>query len=151
MFKIIIDTREQHPWSFDKEIEMEAGKLDSGDYSISGLQDEFTIERKGSTGELFKNVTEKRFIEELKRLSLYKKAFIICEFSLDDIMDYPIGSGIPKRYWRRLRVKPQFVIKFLSNIQLKYNVHIIYAGNRENAIIVASSLMKEYYGNSNLE
>lgn len=153
MFKIIVDTREQHPWEFKSKSveEVVVAKLDSGDYSIGGLEDEFAIERKGSTGELFKNITEKRFLEEIKRLSLYEKAFIVCEFSLTDIMDYPIGSGIPKRYWRRLRVKPQFVIKFLSDIQIKYNIHVIFAGNRENAIMISTSLMKEYYGNSNLE
>lgn len=147
MFEIIIDTREQYPWDFKSPLIMKTEKLDSGDYSIAGHEDKFVIERKATTSELFKNVTEKRFTEEIERLSDYKKAFIICEFPFDYIIDYPIGSTIPKRYWKGLRVKPQFVIKFLSNIQIKYGINIIYAGSRDNAIIIAQSLMKEYHGN----
>lgn len=44
-FTIIIDTREQQPWEFEH-YSTASRKLDTGDYSIEGLENLFTIERK---------------------------------------------------------------------------------------------------------
>ena len=44
-FRIIIDTREQTPWSFPPEIPVEIGTLKTGDYALAG-DDAFAIERK---------------------------------------------------------------------------------------------------------
>lgn len=44
-FTIIVDTREQQPWTFEEYV-VANKKLDTGDYSIEGLQDFFAIERK---------------------------------------------------------------------------------------------------------
>ena len=43
--RIIIDTREQIPWSFPPEIPVEIGTLKTGDYALAG-DDAFAIERK---------------------------------------------------------------------------------------------------------
>lgn len=44
-FTIIVDTREQQPWTFDN-YTTASKKLDTGDYSIDGLQHVLAIERK---------------------------------------------------------------------------------------------------------
>ena len=54
-FTIIIDTREQQPWSFEDYV-VANKKLDTGDYSIEGLQDVFAIERKKSINEIANNI-----------------------------------------------------------------------------------------------
>ena len=52
---IVIDTREQAPWTFNKGLVVErfgaafpteVGTLDTGDYSVRGLEDRVRIERK---------------------------------------------------------------------------------------------------------
>ena len=42
---IIIDTREQIPWEF-RDLPTEPGTLDTGDYSVSGLEHLIAVERK---------------------------------------------------------------------------------------------------------
>ena len=67
-FHIIVDTREQQPWPFEH-MDKSVSKLDTGDYSLRGLEDIFCIERKGSVSEFANNITEKRFQDVIHRLS----------------------------------------------------------------------------------
>ena len=43
---IIIDSREQLPWSFPEEFTVKKDSLPTGDYSLDGMTDLITIERK---------------------------------------------------------------------------------------------------------
>lgn len=153
MFNVIVDTREQNPWEFSSSAinEVWVDTLKSGDYSIEGYESRFSIERKGCVSELFGNITQKRFEDELDRLCSYERRFLILEFSFDDILDYPRSTSIPRYRWKYLKVKPQFVVKKLAEFQIKYNIPIIYAGNRDNAIKISESLMKEFYGYCQVE
>ena len=65
---IIVDNREQRPLIFDN-LPSEPGTLQSGDYSIAGLERDFAIERK-SIADLCQSVTRgrDRFERELHRL-----------------------------------------------------------------------------------
>ena len=47
-FNIIVDTREQKPWDFNDNFNTTKAKLDTGDYSIEGLEHILCIERKCS-------------------------------------------------------------------------------------------------------
>lgn len=55
---ILVDTREQTPWEFSH-YSTAKQKLDTGDYTVSGLEDKLAIERKKSVGEIANNITEK--------------------------------------------------------------------------------------------
>lgn len=147
-FTIIVDTREQTPWEFENYTTANK-KLDTGDYSIEGLQDIFAIERKRTVSEIANNVTEPRFKDFLSRLEKFKHKFILLEFTLNNVMDYPVGSTVPKRMWHTLKITNKYILKYLTEINIKYNIHTIYCGNRENAEEVAISIMKrmvELYG-----
>lgn len=65
---ILIDTREQTPLVFEH-LQSERGTLQSGDYSIVGLEHDFAVERK-SIADLCQSVTRgrERFERELHRL-----------------------------------------------------------------------------------
>ena len=65
--KIIVDTREQQPWSFDFN-EIAVAKLDTGDYSVAGLEEVLCIERKKSVSEIANNIVEKRYKDWTKRM-----------------------------------------------------------------------------------
>ena len=147
-FTIIIDTREQHPWEFP-EFAVANKKLDTGDYSIEGLENIFTIERKRSVSEIAGNITEKRFINEMERMVEYRHKFILMEFTLNSLLDYPVGSTVPRRLWNNLKITGKYILKSLTEISIKYNVHIIYCGSTDNAEEVALCIMKrmaEIYG-----
>ena len=88
MFKVIVDSREQYAWDFtfyDKCDGIISTKLDTGDYSIEGLETVLTIERKRTTAEIAMNVGKdrKRFNAELERMSKFKYKYLICEFSFE--------------------------------------------------------------------
>ena len=63
-FNIIIDTREQQAWEFPRHATANK-KLDTGDYSLAGMEEVLCIERKKSVSEIASNITEKRFEDVL--------------------------------------------------------------------------------------
>lgn len=142
--KIVIDTREQQPWEFSRCVTA-SKKLDTGDYSLEGYEHLLCIERKKSVGEIANNIVEKRFKDVIERMTNYKYAFFIMEFNMQDILNYPIGSNVPKKMWDKLRVSSGFILKVLLEIQLKYNIKILFCGNASDASRVAQSLMTKVY------
>ena len=44
-FHIIVDTREQQPWAFEK-MEQTVAKLDTGDYSLKGLTKIYSVSKE---------------------------------------------------------------------------------------------------------
>ncbi len=141
---IIIDTREQQPWEFDH-FTTSSKKLDTGDYTVEGYEDILCIERKKSVGEFANNIVEKRFADVIDRMTKYKYAFFIMEFSMQDVLSYPIGSNVPKRMWDHLRVTSSFILKVLLEIQLKHNIKILFCDDKSNATKIAQSLMVKVY------
>jgi len=140
-FTIIVDTREQQPWEFEY-YSKASRKLDTGDYSIEGLESLFTIERKKSVSEIANNISENRFNKELDRLNSYKYKFLLLEFSLQDVLDYPIGSTVPKKMWEKLKITNKYILKYLTQISINYNLQTFFCGNKDNAEELALSIIK---------
>jgi ERCC4-type nuclease len=143
-FTIIVDTREQQPWSFSNFVTANR-KLDTGDYSIEGLESVLAIERKKSINEIANNITEPRFKDVINRLSNMKYSFILLEFDLEDILIYPIGSNLPKRMWDKIKITPQFLIKHFLEWQLYHNIKVIFCGSPSNAEKIAEHIMKKIH------
>jgi ERCC4-type nuclease len=145
MFDVIIDTREQQPWQFTSSQinNIEHTKLDTGDYSIKGLEHLLCIERKKSVAELAGNITADRFKNELLRMSTFKYKFLLLEFDYGDIDMYPENSGLPKYAMSKVRVKGPFIMKFLSEIQVKYGIHVVCCKNAQYASYIATNIMKQ--------
>lgn len=68
---VVIDTREQRPLSFSRLLSVR-GTLQTGDYSILGMEKEVAIERK-SVPDLLNSLTgaRKRFMAEIDRMREY--------------------------------------------------------------------------------
>ena len=143
-FTIIVDTREQKPWSFSHHVTANH-KLDTGDYSIEGLEHILSIERKRNVAEFANNITERRFKDVIDRLSKIPHSFILFEFDFDKIMSFPIGSDIPKKIWDKIRVSPSFIIKNIIDLQIEHNINIIFCGNSANAETIALAIMKKIH------
>ncbi len=149
--KIIRDTREKEGvWDFyDSEIIVR--KLDTGDYSLAEYEDKVCIERKKSTSEIATNLGKDfaRFSRELERMKSFPFAYLICEFTLQDVLSFPKGSGISPKLLKEVRMNGKYMIKLLSSFKEKYGVEVIYAGDRETAILECEkifSIVGEMYG-----
>jgi ERCC4-type nuclease len=143
-FTIIIDTREQQPWSFEHYVTANK-KLDTGDYSIEGLENILAIERKKSVSEFANNITESRFKDVVNRLSNIKYSFLLLEFDLDDVLIYPVGSNVPKRMWDKIKISPSFIMKHLLELQLYHNIKVVFCGDSDNAAKMAEFIFKKVH------
>jgi len=105
--KIIIDTREQLPFLFQKyRVETEIKTLKTGDYSLSGYENQFTIERK-SMPDLFGTMGKgrKRFKKEFERMRIMKAACLVieCDSFLDLFRNPPKYTKMnAKSVWHTL-------------------------------------------------
>lgn len=140
-FNIVVDTREQKPWAFSS-CNTVKKKLDTGDYSIEGLESLLCIERKNSVSEIANNISESRFKDEIERMGNYLYKFILLEFSLQDVLNYPRGSSVPPRLWGKIKIRPPYILKFLTELQTKHNIHVIFCDNPIAAEEMAFSIIK---------
>jgi ERCC4-type nuclease len=143
-FTVIIDTREQQPWTF-KEHAVANRKLDTGDYSIEGLEHLLCIERKKSASEFANNIVESRFKDVVMRMSQLKYSFLLLEFDLEDLLIYPIGSTVPKRMWDKIKISPAFLLKNILELQLKHNIIVYFCGDSDNAEKMAEYILKKIF------
>ena len=146
-YTVIRDTREQQGYTFNKFERcqgMVTRKLETGDYSILGLEDKICVERKGSIEELALNLGKNRdtFLREVKRMKGFPHRFIVLEFSLQELMDFPNQSRIPARLKESVKITGKFILKSLMEIQLNNDVHIVFCDNKVNAFLYINSLFK---------
>jgi hypothetical protein len=143
-FTIIIDTREQQPWSFEH-YTTASRKLDTGDYSIEGLENIVCIERKKSISEVANNLTESRFIDVIDRMSKYKYAFLLLEFDLAQVLSYPVGSTLPRRLWDKIKISPAFIVKHILELQINHNIKVLFCGSSSDAEKMAEYILKKVH------
>ena len=146
-FKVIKDTREQEGYYFSEYgtcSGMVERKLDTGDYSIEGLEDLICIERKGCAEELAQNLGQKKhaFLNEIERMKEIPHRFIVLEFSLEDLVEFPENSRIPESQKKKLRISGKYMLKCLMEFQIWYDTKILFCGDKNNAFLVTNSIFK---------
>lgn len=124
MYKFIVDTREQAPYSFKGESVKSKG-LKTGDYSISfndlDYDNEIVIERKSLDD--FIGVccqSRERFIKELERSMDIPHFYIVIEGSWEQIEKHQYYS----------KINPNSVIESILGWSIKYGAQFVLAGNR---------------------
>jgi ERCC4-type nuclease len=147
-FTIIRDTREQTPWDFTFEhtVAEELGTIKTGDYAVKGIEDKLCIERKGCIEEFANNLGKEyaRFKRELVRMDEFPHSFIICEFPLRDLMEYPFHNNNTKLQ-QTSKISGKYLLKIMLEIQLDHKVKIIFCNSKFYAIRTALSLMKRIH------
>lgn len=141
-FEIVIDTREQKPYKFGK-IPTITKCLNSGDYSVSGMEELVLVERK-SQFDFYGSVTGKarqRFYRMLDRAEkcLFKGLVIECD-ELDVLSPESSFSGISKNS----------VYATIISLEIKRGLHVYYGNRRSCALKIANWLLvfyKQYYVN----
>lgn len=146
-FTVIKDTREQDGYffsAFNTCAGMVESKLDTGDYTIQGLEDKICVERKGCVEELAVNLGSKKyaFLNEIERMKPFPHKFIVLEFSLEDLIKFPEETRIPVKNKASLKITGKYMLKCLMEFQLYDGVHIWFCGNKHNAFLAISSLFK---------
>lgn len=115
---IIRDTREKEGqgWWFESGTAFGGTlqkKLDTGDYSIAGLEKVVTVERKGSASEFVGNLYQPRFLAELKRMADIEFPVVLLEFEYEELhlwhkrhprirrvpRHWKVPGAIPARFW----------------------------------------------------
>jgi ERCC4-type nuclease len=119
--RLIIDSREQTPFQFTQLVSAK-GTLQSGDYSIQGLEHLFAVERK-SLDDLAGSIgTEReRFERELHRLRGFRFKRLLIIGSEDAIVNH--------RY--RSQITPKAVLHSLYAIEARYDIPVIFAPTPE--------------------
>lgn len=150
-FTIIKDTREKQGYTFEASRTkyhvckgMVVRKLDTGDYSLEGLEDKICIERKASVVELANNVgvSRRRFDAEIERMKEFPHRFLVLEFSLTDLMDFPEGSDVPDNEIKNLRITNKYMLRYLMELQINHNVNVIFCDSKKNAKWTVLSILK---------
>lgn len=128
---VIIDTREQLPYSF--QMESARATLKTGDYSLAGLETSIAIERK-SLNDFIGCVTSgrERFERELARADHLTKFWVMIEANLTNIENgYYISH-----------VKPESVLGTIAAWSNRYQVNFIFADNRQSGQKLTERLLK---------
>ena len=131
--KLITDSREQRPYSFETETITQV--LPTGDYSISGLEDHIAIERK-ELNDLVGCLRSGRvrFERELHRGKALDYFCLVVETSLQDTA----------RHTYRSKMLPQAVIQSLIAFSIRYRLPVWFAGNRQYGQEITESLLLKY-------
>ena len=122
---IIVDTREQEPYSFDPRLVTAVRRaLPAGDYSVAGLEESVAVERK-TLDDFVATVihSRERFREELLKLAAYRAACVVVEAGLLDLLQ--------KRY--RGGAHPNAVLGSALSLILDYRVPVFFCSNRQAA------------------
>ena len=135
MTTIIVDTREQRPWTFEGQpgITLARAKLDAGDYSVKGLEHRVAIERKSFSdliGTIFR--ARARFYRELERLRAFEFRCVIVEAGIREIYE-EATSGF---------INAKSVMGLLAEIAVSQRVPVYLAGTRPEAQLLAGAFLK---------
>lgn len=130
---IAIDTREQQPYEFKESSMVET--VPTGDYSLVGLENHISIERK-ELNDLIGCLTtgRDRFEKELHKGKALDYFALVVEASLSDL-----ANG---RY--RSDMNPKSAIQSLLAFSVRYRLPIFFAENREYGQRVTESLLLKY-------
>lgn len=130
---IVVDSREQRPYQFPGAV---VQTLSTGDYSIIGLTDRVTIERK-SKGDAYNSLGKDRarFQREVIRLAEFDYAAIVIEESVPGFLYRPPHS----------KMNPKSAMCTLLAWSVKYQVPIFFAGDRKHGRAVTQKLLQMYW------
>lgn len=133
-FTIVIDSREQQPYTFPCPTVQRA--LAAGDYSINGCESQIAVERK-SLADFVRTVIHDsdRFRVGLEKLAGYTLACIVVEADLDDVL-----RGLKQSDLRM--VTPAAVLGSALHIAMRYRVPVYWCGSRQAACAFTEAYLR---------
>jgi DNA excision repair protein ERCC-4 len=135
-FQIVIDTREQEPYSFACPVVR--AKLDAGDYSVAGFEHRVAVERKSLPDFVHTVIRDaSRFTSELQKLAGMDAASVVVEANLDDVLRGHHSDALRS-------VTPQSVLGAALHIALHWRVPVYWCGSRQSACAFTDAFLRMY-------
>jgi len=137
MLTILVDSREQAPYHFDRypNVTVHRVALETGDYSLPGLEHVVCVERK-SVDDLIQCLCRERsrFERELARMRSYVVKAVVCECTLEDIA------------WGRYKsqMNPESALQSVFAFAVRYGVDFVWAGNRRGGEYATHAILHRY-------
>jgi hypothetical protein len=137
--KIIVDSREQAPFAFSHAkyagTVVEAGTLDTGDYSLAGLVDRVAVERKSLPDLVVCLGREReRFERELQRAAALDSFCVVIEAAWGEL-----AGG---KY--RSQMNPHSACQSVLAFACRYRVPFLFAGSRAGAEYACWGFLRQY-------
>jgi ERCC4-type nuclease len=143
---VLVDSRERKPFALQPNHPNWIGAerrvvLKTGDYSVEGMENLITLERKELTDLLSCIVTYRtRFLAGCRRMAAFRWKAILVEATLEDIKSGWAEFDIPSE------VHPNGVCGTLDAIEANFGVPVIYASaNRDLATERAASWLSKHF------
>lgn len=136
-FTIIVDTREQLPYTFSTfNVPVIRHTLKTGDYSVKGMESFVSIERK-SKEDFYSSVStgRTRFKKCVERLSQLRRAMVVIECSFEDLLTPPAYSDM----------NPASVIGTAQAWEIDFQVPFHYINNRYLAEIYVYRALEKFF------
>ena len=132
-FIIVIDSREQLPYAFERSV---VRALKAGDYSVLGMETRIAVERK-SKADAYGTIGKgrRRFVRELERMGTYEYAAIVIECTLSSFLRPPNRSSL----------NPRSAINSLIAWSIRYGVHLFFADSRELARGLTYRILEKFH------
>ncbi len=137
--KILIDTREQAPFSFrGYDMDPEPATLPTGDYGLPGFEDRAAFERKSLNNLVgcLKGSNRERFEREFARGRHYELFVVVVEASL--------GGGDVSQGHYCSDMKAHSALQSIITFQVRYRVPFMWCGNRAGAEYMPYFLLAKY-------
>lgn len=151
-FTVAVDTREQAPWPFrgitlggrEWLVPRKVQTLQTGDYSIVGLEDRIVIERK-EAGDFTATISagNARFRREHERMAEVIRAggfccIIVegCMSAICDELDDPLSGR---------KIGSDVVVGWVASWPRRYGVHLFFAGDRRRAEVLAFRVLYKWW------
>jgi ERCC4-type nuclease len=137
---ILVDTKEQRPWLFQEktynDVFVKVHSLETGDYSLEGLEDYITVERK-SLNDFVNTIIHdrERFDRELQRMADMSRALVIIEASIDQVLAQAYES----------KTNPHSVTGKALSVYVKHNIPVYFCRDRNEAQFICYSFLKQYW------
>ena len=136
MLRLTIDSREQRPLDFTgMDVAVSTGSLQTGDYSVVGLENLAAIERK-SLDDLIGCLLSgrERFERELARGRGLELFAVVVESSWEDLCKHQYKS----------RMKPHAAAQSIFAFHVRYGTPFLFMGSRPAAAYAVYSLLQKY-------
>lgn len=141
---VLVDTREQDPFSFARFknwiADERVATLQTGDYTVEGLETVVTLERKNLT-DLISTLMHNRarFWRECERMQAFKHRAILVEASYSDVKSPYTHLGFTAAH-------PNGVAGTLDALEAKFGIQVIYTSQiRDLAEEKAASWLSKHF------
>lgn len=135
---IVVDTREQAPYGFDRfpGVEIIRAGLKTGDYSIQGFEHRIALERK-SLSDLVGSLStgRDRFERELDRARALACFAVVVEASMEDVARHRYTS----------RMTPHAALQSVLAFQVRYGCPFVWAGSRRGGEYVTFWMLQKFH------